>query len=153
MTPPSPGQIPPASGDDTAAAARIQAERDTLRAQVAELKGKLDDAKTLQDIEDAKQTIAAEYDARLLSVAIDTELIKAGCIDTIAAKAHIDTAKMKLSGDRVEGLDISGLVKSLPYLFGAVQKVSTGAPPQGVPSADDALVAKARRAAGLKDKD
>ncbi|MCL2504421.1 MAG: phage scaffolding protein [Coriobacteriia bacterium] len=149
---PEPDEPPKGGGDDNAAFQRIKAERDTLRDTVKDLNAKLADAKTLQDIEDAKTATAAEYGKKLLSVAIDAELIKAGCVNAKAAKALIETDGLELEGDAVKGLDVAALAKEYPYLFTQPQKASTGAPPAGA-AKDDSYFESMRSSAGLKAKD
>lgn len=150
-TPASPAA--PTAGDDSAAFGRIQAERDSLKGQVAELEKKLSDAKTLDDIEAAKKQAADEAQAtltaKMLDLGIEVALTKAGCINTRAAKALIDTQALALDGESVKGLDVAALVKEVPYLFQTPHTVSTGAPPSGTPADKDAaMFAALRDAAG-----
>jgi hypothetical protein len=145
---------PPArGGDDSAAFARIKAERDALKAQIAEANAKLADVKTAEDLEAAKLEWKTEQDAMLLDKAIEVELIKAGCVNLKATKALIEREALKLSGDTVEGLDVGGLTKEVPYLFAASSKIATGAPVAGVPTKGEELEARLRKAAGLKTKE
>jgi hypothetical protein len=158
-TPPAPAPVPPtpeppksdpgASGDNDAAMRRVQEERDTLKTQLKEVQDKLAEAKTVEDVENAKKSLQADYEAHILSNGIDLALVKAGCIDVAAAKAHIDTTKLKLDGEKVEGLSVDDLTKNYPYLFQQVSKTATGAPPAGALDKSASYMAQLRRAAGL----
>jgi uncharacterized protein YPO0396 len=146
------------AGNDAAALSRIQAERDSLRSQVADLSKRLDAAKTLEDIEAAKKQASDEaqaaYEAKMLDLGIEVALTKAGCINTRAAKALVDVSSLSLDGDGVKGLDVAALAKEAPYLFQAPRTVATGTPPAGPPADKDAaLTAVMRDTMGLKPID
>jgi hypothetical protein len=127
---PTSGQTPTGVNDE-AAFRRIIAERDSLRAELAE-------AKSADDVEAAKKAATEEvqalYDAKMLDFGIEMALIKAGCINTRAARALIETDGLSLEGEAVRGLDAAKLARDYPYLFSAVPKVSTGASPAGAGS-------------------
>jgi hypothetical protein len=118
-------------GDDNAAFTRIKAERDGMKKQLEEAQAKLAAVKTTEELETAKAALASEYEAKLLNSNIDVALVQAGCVNTKATKALIDTSKLKREGDTVTGLDVTKLAKDYPYLFAATQKVATGAASKG----------------------
>jgi hypothetical protein len=114
---------------------RGKTEIEGLKTQLADLQGKLDAAKTLEDVEKAKTDAIAEakaaHDAKVLDLSIEMALTKAGCVNTKATMALLDREGISLSGDTVKGLDTAELVKTYPYLFSTAQKVATGAAPVG----------------------
>jgi hypothetical protein len=144
-----PGEPAAKVGDDDAAVKRIQADRDALKAQVVSLEQKLAEAKTAEDIEAAKKAAKDEANLLVLDKSIDVALIQAGCVNTKATKALIDTTKVSLNGDALEGLDIAALIKDNPYLFSNVPTVSTGAPSAGPADKAAAELAAFREAGGL----
>jgi hypothetical protein len=124
-----------------------------LKSQVTNLEQKLAEAKTAEDIEAAKAAAKAEAELLVLDKSIDVALVQAGCVNVKATKALIDTAKVKLNGDTIEGLDTAALIKEYPYLFQGTAKVSTSANPSGAPNKEAERDARNRKVMGLPDKE
>ena len=155
--------------DARIAASKYKEERDAARQQVADLTAQLESlresTKGLKTAEDVQQAIddalsksnsafeetKRKWERRERELAVSTELAQAGCIDSKAACAHIDLDGVSIGEDgKVEGVDVEGLKRSYPYLFGIRQQAGrTGLPPQGAAEADAALE-KARAQFGLK---
>lgn len=130
--PNEPGGTP----SDEQKAKRLEKEVADLKEQLAEAKKnaeefqkKLDDALTEEDIKKAVEAAkeeaakiqtdaAAKAAAREKRLVVENELIKANCIDTTSALAHIDLDKVEIASDgHISGLDVSGLAESHKHLF------------------------------------
>lgn len=130
---------------------RIEGERDELKAKVAELEGQIAElAKGAGDAEALKAKVEeltakveadkTEYDARMAvrdkEYALDTALLKAGCRDTKAARAHVDIESAKVEDGKLVGLDLEAFKKDKPYLFGQVETHSSAAASSGAGALD-----------------
>lgn len=121
---------------DEQKAKRLEKEVADLKEQLAEAKKnaeefqkKLDDALTEEDVKKAVEAAkeeaakiqtdaAAKAAAREKRLVVENELIKANCIDTTSALAHIDLDKVEIASDgHISGLDVSGLAESHKHLF------------------------------------
>lgn len=140
--------------------ARVESERDELKAQVDKLAADIEalnasagDAEKLkaevERITAESETAKTEWEGKLASrekeFAIESELLRAGCRDTKAARAHIDADALELKDGNLSGLDLESFKKDRAYLFDKPKKVDTGLPPSGTESPDDGL----RSAMGL----
>ena len=91
--------------------------------QVTDLTDNLDKALTEDDVkaaveaakaeaEKAQQELAASASDREKRLTVENELIKANCIDTAGAMAHIDMGDVEIAKDgHVSGLDVSKLAE------------------------------------------
>ena len=109
-------------------AKRLEQEVADLKKQLEEAKGQVttltenlgkalteDDVKTA--VEAAKQEAAAAASQREKRLVVENELIKARCIDTAGAIAHIDMDGVQIAPDgHVSGLDVSKLAKDCGHL-------------------------------------
>ena len=97
--------------------------------QVTDLTANLDKALTEDDVkaaveaakaeaEKAQQELAASASDREKRLTVENELIKANCIDTAGAMAHIDMGGVEIAKDgHVSGLDVSKLAEDYAHLF------------------------------------
>ena len=97
--------------------------------QVTDLTDNLDKALTEDDVkaaveaakaeaEKAQQELAASASDREKRLTVENELIKANCIDTAGAMAHIDMGGVEIAKDgHVSGLDVSKLAEDYAHLF------------------------------------
>lgn len=127
---------PSGTPSDEQKAKRLEKEVADLKEQLAEAKKnaeefqkKLDDALTEEDVKKAVEAAkaeaakiqtdaAAKAAAREKRLVVENELIKANCIDTTSALAHIDLDKVEIASDgHISGLDVSGLAESHKHLF------------------------------------
>ena len=127
---------PNGTPSDEQKAKRLEKEVADLQEQLAEAKKnteefqkKLDDALTEEDVKKAVEAAkeeaakiqtdaAAKAAAREKRLVVENELIKANCIDTTSALAHIDLDKVEIASDgHISGLDVSGLAESHKHLF------------------------------------
>ncbi len=116
-------------------AKRLEQEVADLKKQLEEAKGQVttltenlgkalteDDVKTAveaakQEAEKAQQEAAAAASQREKRLVVENELIKARCIDTAGAIAHIDMDGVQIAPDgHVSGLDVSKLAKDCGHL-------------------------------------
>lgn len=125
--------------------ADLKAQLDEANKQVAEFGKKLEDALTNEDVEKAvkeakdafekeQAEAAAKATEREKRLVVENELIKANCIDTTSALAHIDLAGVEIASDgHISGLDVSGLAESHAHLFEKpnTSKVSSAGTPGG----------------------
>ena len=154
----------PEGGPDWELAGRkYKSERDALKernsdltSQLDGLKAQLGDAKSADDVKKAvDEALAkatsdhdasdAKWDAKVRALAVDAELAKAGCIDTDAARTHVDMTKVEVADDgKVSGVDAKKLKETYPYLFGTRTNAgSTGLKPDGAATDMDARINKA----------
>ena len=117
-------------------AKRLEQEVSDLKKQLEEAKGQVttltenlgkalteDDLKTAveaakQEAEKAQQEAASAAAQREKRLVVENELIKARCIDTAGAMAHIDMEGVQVAPDgHVSGLDVSKLAKDCGHLF------------------------------------
>ncbi|MEG2533904.1 MAG: phage scaffolding protein, partial [Gordonibacter sp.] len=136
--------------DHAIAADKYKQQRDTARAQAAEVQKQLDDlntklAKALTEddmkaaVEKAKQDSEANekamkesWEADRKRLTVENALISAGCNDTVGLIAHLDMANVAVAGDgHISGLDAKELKESYPYLFAGGKTVSSAATPGG----------------------
>lgn len=97
--------------------------------QVTDLTANLDKALTEDDVkaaveaakaeaEKAQEELAASASDREKRLTVENELIKANCIDTAGAMAHIDMGGVEIAKDgHVSGLDVSKLAEDYAHLF------------------------------------
>lgn len=70
------------------------------------------------EAEKAQQELAASASDREKRLTVENELIKANCIDTAGAMAHIDMGGVQIAPDgHVSGLDVSKLAEDYAHLF------------------------------------
>lgn len=70
------------------------------------------------EAEKAQQELAASASDREKRLTVENELIKANCIDTAGAMAHIDMGGVEIAKDgHVSGLDVSKLAEDYAHLF------------------------------------
>lgn len=106
-------------------------ELSTSNGSVDELKKQIDELKT------ANETALNDANARFATAekdhAIEAALLKAGCKDTIAARAHIDRESVTIKDGQITGLDVETLKKDRGYLFGVAAPAGTagGGNPEG----------------------
>ncbi len=157
-------QKEPEGGPDWELAGRkYKSERDALKernsdlaTQLEGLKAQLGDAKSADDVKKAVDEALAKatsdhdasdarWDAKVHALAVDAELAKAGCIDTDAARTHVDMSKVEVADDgKVSGVDAKKLKETYPYLFGTRANAgSTGLKPDGAANDMDARINKA----------
>ena len=115
------------------------ADRDT---QLEDLKPKAAGNEALleqiQKLQDENKTAAEKYQAELAETqrtfALDSALKDAKVHNTKAVKALLDSEKIKLNGDALEGLEeqLASLKESDAYLF-ATEKADTPPPPAFTP--------------------
>lgn len=127
-TPPANPPEEPAGGPDWQKAAdNYRRQRDEEREKAASLKKQLDDLNAKGDIDELRKLLE-EQQNQAKEAANKAEkdrinigrLAKEGCIDIDVALSLLD-----------ENGDVEALKESKPYLFGTVQKGSTGLPPKG----------------------
>lgn len=131
---------------------RVEGERDELKRQLGELQGQVEDLKKsagdkdelekkLTEISEGAEKAKADFEGRMASRdkehALETALLKAGCRDTKAARAHVDMEAVSLDGETLKGFDAESFKKDRPYLFDATKKGAAGAPPKGTGDDDD----------------
>lgn len=123
-------------------AKRLEQEVADLKKQLEEAKGQVttltenlgkalseDDVKSAveaakQEAEKAQQEAAAAASKREKRLVVENELIKASCIDTAGAMAHIDMDGVQVAPDgHISGLDVSKLAQECKHLF---QQPNTG---------------------------
>lgn len=133
---PEPGAQPSGEPSEEQKAKRLAQEVKDLKAQLAaanqqlsDLGTKLDKALTEEDVakavkeakdeaEKAQAAATAEATAREKRLIIENELIKANCIDTTGAMAHINLDDVEVAKDgHISGLDIAKLAESNAHLF------------------------------------
>lgn len=107
----------------------FKAQLSEAQQQVADLTANLDKALTEDDVkaaveaakaeaEKAQQELAASASDREKRLTVENELIKANCIDTAGAMAHIDMGGVEIAKDgHVSGLDVSKLAEDYAHLF------------------------------------
>ena len=86
------------------------------------------------EAEKAQQELAASASDREKRLTVENELIKANCIDTAGAMAHIDMGGVEVAKDgHVSGLDVSKLAEDYAHLFQQpnTQSVSSAGTPGG----------------------
>lgn len=70
------------------------------------------------EAEKAQQELAASASDREKRLTVENELIKANCIDTAGAMAHIDMGGVEIAKDgHVSGLDVAKLAEDYAHLF------------------------------------
>lgn len=124
--------------------ARLDEETGKVTALNTQLADRDKDIKTLQaaagkgtDLEKQLTELQTKYDADKtsfekqiadvkLDAALDAALVANKARDPISVKAHLDKTKIKLNGDKLEGLDLSQLQKDKPYLFADEQTRDQG---------------------------
>lgn len=121
---------------------QVKAELADSKQQNATLNESLEAALTEDDVKSAVENAKAEYEKAATEAAgkaavrekrlkVENELIKANCIDTTSALAHIDLEAVDVAQDgHISGLDIAGLAESHAHLFQSqnVNKRSAGEP-------------------------
>lgn len=125
---------------------RIEGERDELKTEVEKLRGQVTELqkvsgdkealeKKLAEITDGAEKAKTDLETRMAArdkeYALDTALLKAGCRDTKAARAHVDLEALKLDGEALAGFDADTFKKDRPYLFEASTKVDSAAASKG----------------------
>lgn len=130
------GAEPGGEPSDEQKAKRLEKEVADLKKQLEEAKGQVttltenlgkalseDDVKSAveaakQEAEKAQQEAAAAASKREKRLVVENELIKASCIDTAGAMAHIDMDGVEIAKDgHVSGLDVSKLAEDYAHLF------------------------------------
>ena len=131
------GQTEPKGGpDDSQKMKRLEQELKAAKEQLAEAQKQVTDltdnlgkALTEEDVkaaveaakaeaEKAQQELAASASDREKRLTVENELIKANCIDTAGAMAHIDMGGVEIAKDgHVSGLDVSKLAEDYAHLF------------------------------------
>lgn len=133
------GNDPNAAGgqpSDEQKAKRLEQEVASLKKQLEEANGQvtsltenLGKALTEEDVkaaveaakkeaEEAQQKASAAATEREKRLIVENELIKASCIDTAGAMAHIDMAGVEVAKDgHVSGLDVAKLSEEFKHLF------------------------------------
>lgn len=124
------GQTEPKGGpDDSQKMKRLEQELKAAKEQVTTLTENLGKALTEDDVkaaveaakaeaEKAQQELAASASDREKRLTVENELIKANCIDTAGAMAHIDMGGVEIAKDgHVSGLDVSKLAEDYAHLF------------------------------------
>lgn len=89
-------------------------------------------AKAKEEAETAQKEAAAAASKREKRLTVENELIRANCIDTAGALAHIDLGNVEVSKDgHISGLDVSELSEKYAHLFSAPnsRKVSSAGNP------------------------
>lgn len=77
-----------------------------------------------KEAEEAQQAAAAAASQREKRLVVENELVKASCIDTAGAMAHIDMDSVQVAPDgHISGLDVSKLASECKHLF---QQPNTG---------------------------
>ncbi len=147
------GQEPPKGApSDEAKMKRLESQITELKAQLEESKQReskltedLGNALTQEDVtkavEEAKANAEkalneanAKASAQQKRLLVENELIKANCIDTKGAIAHIDLNSIEIASDgHISGLDIAKLAEDKAHLFQApnTKKVDTAGNPSG----------------------
>lgn len=147
------GQTEPKGGpDDSQKMKRLEQELKAAKEQLAEAQKQVTDltdnlgkALTEEDVkaaveaakaeaEKAQQELAASASDREKRLTVENELIKANCIDTAGAMAHIDMGGVEIAKDgHVSGLDVSKLAEDYAHLFQQpnTQSVSSAGTPGG----------------------
>lgn len=117
---------------------------DDIRKQLEELQ-----ASSKKDLEDAN----ARFEASEKNHAIEAALLKAGCKDIVAARAHIKDDDVKFADGKLEGIDIDALKKDRGYLFGASAPAGSagGGNPEG--GTESSTVDKIADVFGIKKKE
>ncbi len=131
------GQTEPKGGpDDSQKMKRLEQELKAAKEQLEEAKEQVttltenlgkalteDDVKAAveaakAEAEKAQQELAASASDREKRLTVENELIKANCIDTAGAMAHIDMGGVEIAKDgHVSGLDVSKLAEDYAHLF------------------------------------
>lgn len=113
-------------------------ETSTKLSELSTSSGSVDDLKRqIDDLKSANETALNDANARFATAekdhAIEAALLKAGCKDTLAARAHIDSNEVTIKDGKIAGLDVEALKKDRGYLFGAVAPAGTagGGNPEG----------------------
>lgn len=148
---------------------RIEGERDeyktrveTLEAQISELQKVSGDKDELEkkltemaaDAEKTRTDLESRMAAKDKEYAVEAALLKAGCRDTTAARAHVDMDAIKIEDASLKGLDIEAFKKDRPYLFGPSDTVDTAPPLRGaggISNADLEAMSVDEYAAARKD--
>lgn len=147
------GQTEPKGGpDDSQKMKRLEQELKAAKEQLEEAKEQVttltenlgkalteDDVKAAveaakAEAEKAQQELAASASDREKRLTVENELIKANCIDTAGAMAHIDMGGVEIAKDgHVSGLDVSKLAEDYAHLFQQpnTQSVSSAGTPGG----------------------
>jgi len=110
-----------------------------------EYKSELDKIK--QEAEENATRFAQEKAQLELTSELDKALLAAGCIDTKAARAHINLENVKLESGKLAGFDADSFKAEKAYLF-PQPTVNAGVPKTGAPDSEDASI---RAAFGLKE--
>jgi type IV secretory pathway VirB10-like protein len=163
-TPPAPPAAPPATNDE-AAALRIQQERDQYKKALEALQEQLKDAAKESDVAAAVKAVEEKSQASLAALvekqandrkvfAVDLALTKAGCVDLVAAKAHVDLAKVELDegGAVTAGFDAAKFATEKAYLFPKPQTESSGGAGSHSAGKDEAKTILDGAIAHLSDK-
>lgn len=131
---------------------RVETERDTLKEQVEKMTADLEaikanagdtDAlkKQIDELTEQAANAKTEFETKLTATerdhAIETALLGAGCVDTKAARAHIDFDAVKLADGKLSGLDLESFKTDRPYLFGSETLLKSAASTSGTPSEPD----------------
>ena len=131
------GQTEPKGGpDDSQKMKRLEQELKAAKEQLEEAKEQVttltenlgkalteDDVKAAveaakAEAEKAQQELAASASDREKRLTVENELIKANCIDTAGAMAHIDMGGVEIAKDgHISGLDVSKLAEDYAHLF------------------------------------
>lgn len=143
---------PKGGPDDSQKMKRLEQELKAAKEQLAEAQKQVTDltenlgkALTEDDVkaaveaakaeaEKAQQELAASASDREKRLTVENELIKANCIDTAGAMAHIDMGGVEIAKDgHVSGLDVSKLAEDYAHLFQQpnTQSVSSAGTPGG----------------------
>lgn len=127
---------PKGGPDDSQKMKRLEQELKAAKEQLADFQKQVTDltdnlgkALTEEDVkaaveaakaeaEKAQQELAASASDREKRLTVENELIKANCIDTAGAMAHIDMGGVEIAKDgHVSGLDVSKLAEDYAHLF------------------------------------
>lgn len=74
--------------------------------------------KAQKEAEEISKKAESDAKAREKRLVVENELIKAKCIDTTSALAHIDLEKVEVASDgHISGLDVAALANSHKHLF------------------------------------
>lgn len=138
--------------DDAQKMKRLQSELAEVKAQLEEerknredLNSQLEKALTEDDVAKAVKDVKEEAEkalteatakatAREKKLVVENELIKANCIDTVSALAHVDLDNVEIASDgHISGLDVASLAESHKHLFEQpnTAKVSSAGTPGG----------------------
>jgi hypothetical protein len=124
--------------------ARVEEERDAFKEKAAKLEGQIAELsklpgqteelkKKLDEMTEAAAKERTEFEGRMSArdkeFALETALLKAGCLDTKAARAHVDMDKLSIGEDgKLAGFDAESFAKDKSYLFEPPRKVDSAGP-------------------------